>query len=79
MRRDEEAILVPVIKKQIRERELVDALATKDIPRLENAIKEAAAVGVVQNMKEAKEKLEELMYRIYLLFESYDVSSCFTS
>ena len=61
MRRDEEAILVPVIKKQIRERELVDALATKDIPRLEKAIEEAAAVGIVRNMKEAKEKLEKLL------------------
>ena len=61
MRRDEEAILVPVIKKQIRERELVDALATKDIPRLEKAIEEATAVGAVRNMKEAKEKLEKLL------------------
>ena len=61
MRRDEENILVPVIKKQIRERELVDALATKDIPRLEKAIEEAAAVGIVRNMKEAKEKLEKLL------------------
>ena len=61
MRRDEEAILVPVIKKQIRERELVDALATKDIPRLEKAIEEAAAVGIVRNVKEAKEKLEKLL------------------
>ena len=61
MRRDEEAILVPVIKKQIRERELVDALATKDIPRLEKAIEEAAAVGIVRNIKEAKEKLEKLL------------------
>ena len=61
MRRDEENILVPVIKKQIRERELVDALATKDIPRLEKAIEEATAVGIVRNIKEAKEKLEKLL------------------